>query len=113
VVALDPALGPGFGSASLVEVSIPCHIVGAAANDFLPMEFHAARYARLIPGSTFTRLENGEGHFVFLDRCRADIEANGVPLCRDRDGVDRGAVHGYLRELIRAFFDTHLAPEPA
>jgi predicted dienelactone hydrolase len=71
-------------------------------------EAHAARYARLIPGCSLTRLEDGEGHFVFLNACESDLEANGIPLCRDREGVDREAVHERLRAVIARFFDRHL-----
>ncbi len=102
-VALDPALGPGFLPGSLAGISIPFHIVGAVENDFLPFDAHAARYAELIPGCSLTRLESGEGHFVFLNACRSDLEANGVPLCHDREGVARDAVHDLLRGVIGAF----------
>ena len=112
-VALDPALGPGFEAASLETISIPVHVVGAVDNDFLPFEHHAARYARLIPGCSLTRLEGGEGHFVYLNACRSDLEANGVPLCRDREGVDRGAVQERLRADIGSFFARTLPPGPA
>ena len=109
VVALDPALGPGHTEASLAGVSVPVHIVGAVDNDFLPFESHAAHYARGIPGASLTRLASGEGHFVFLDVCDADREANGVPLCRDRSGVDRSRVHAMLADVITGFFDSRLA----
>jgi predicted dienelactone hydrolase len=108
VVALDPALGPGFQATSLADISIPVHVVGAVDNDFLPIDRHAARYADLIPHSTFVRLEGGAGHFVFLNECHGEFEANGVPLCRDRPGVDRAAVHDDLKRAIRAFLDEHL-----
>jgi predicted dienelactone hydrolase len=107
-VALDPALGPGFEASSLAAIAIPFHVVGAVDNDFLPFESHAARYARLVRGCSLTRLEGGEGHFVFLNECGSDLDANGVPLCRDRDGVDREAVHHRLRGVIGAFFDESL-----
>ena len=108
IVALDPALGPGFEVSSLEGISIPVHVVAAVDNDFLPVDAHAGRYARSIPGCGLTRLSAGEGHFVYLNECRSDLEANGVPLCRDRAGVDRGAVHASLEPLIRAFFDSNL-----
>jgi len=108
IVALDPALGPGHTAESLSSITVPVHVVGAVENDFLPYESHAARYARIIPGAEHTRLTSGEGHFVFLDECKTDTEANGVPLCKDREGVQRGAVHGRLAETIQRFFDLHL-----
>jgi len=105
VVAMDPALGPGFQEDSLATIAIPVHVVGAMDNDFLPVEAHASRYARLIPGCSFTQLTDGEGHFVYLNACDSDLEANGVPLCRDRDGVDRAAVHRRLAPIVQRAFD--------
>ncbi len=108
IVALDPALGPGYDVAALADVTVPVHIVGAVQNDFLPFEHHAGRYARLLPRVSLTRLTDGEGHFIFLDVCQANIDVNGVPLCRDRQGVSRLATHASLKEVIRDFFDQHL-----
>jgi predicted dienelactone hydrolase len=102
-VALDPALGPGHTEESLSGISVPTYIVGAVDNDFLPYASHAGRYARLIPGSWHTQLARGEGHFVFLNECNSDTKANGVPLCRDRDTVERSRVHEELRESIARF----------
>lgn len=109
VVALDPALGPGYDAPSLSQVSIPVHIIGAVENDFLPFAHHAGRYARLIPGASLTPLAHGEGHFVFLNECAGDLEAQGVALCKDREGVERSAVHARLEETIRTFLAEHLA----
>jgi len=105
IVALDPALGPGHDPGA---IAVPTHVVGAAQNDFLPFEAHAGRYARLVPGATLTRLTAGEGHFVFLDVCNWDRETNGVPLCRDRPGVDRRAVHERLQEIVAGFLERTL-----
>jgi len=105
IVALDPAVGPGHDPST---IAIPTHVVGAVDNDFLPYEAHAGRYARLTPGASLTQLTAGEGHFAFLDVCRWDREANGVPLCRDRAGVDRGQVHERLAGIIAGFLDQHL-----
>ena len=69
---------------------------------------HAGRYARLIPGASLTRLEGGEGHFVFLNVGEKDVSIYGVPLYRDRPGVDRAQVHARLADVIRRFFDAHL-----
>jgi predicted dienelactone hydrolase len=108
VVALDPALGPGCSEASLASVRVPVHVVGAVDNDFLPFEHCAGRYARWLSNATLTRLEAGEGHFVFLDECSADLEANGVALGRDRPGVVRALVHARLQRVINDFFDQAL-----
>jgi predicted dienelactone hydrolase len=105
VVALDPALGPGCSEASLAAVRVPVLVIGAVDNDFLPFEHHASRYGRLLGNAWLSKLDWGEGHFVFLDECRADLEANGVLLGRDRPGVVRAQVHARLRRVITDFFD--------
>jgi predicted dienelactone hydrolase len=109
VVALDPALGPGHDATSLSRVSIPVHIVGAVENDFLPYAHHSGRYARLIPGASLTPLAHGEGHFVFLNECTGDLEAQGNALCKDREGVQRSVVHALLEKTIGTFLAQHLA----
>jgi predicted dienelactone hydrolase len=108
IVALDPALGPGYDAASLSPVSVPVHIIAAVKNDFLPFEHHAGRYASLIPGAFLTRLDHGEGHFIFLDVCHSGLEANTVALCKDRPGIHRAEVHRRLMVIIRNFFDRYL-----
>lgn len=71
----------------------PVLVVGSEDNDFRPFEHHAGRYAALLPNALLLKLSAGEGHFVYLNCCTSDRSANGVPLCVDRAGVDREAVH--------------------
>ena len=104
IVALDPAAGPGHDAASLAQVQVPVLVVGSEDNDFLPFVHHAGRYAALLPNALLIKLQEGEGHFVYLNSCTSDLSANGVPLCVDRKGVDREAVHARLAPQIRAFF---------
>ena len=108
VVAMDPALGPGFDAASLRAITTPCQFIGSVDNDFLPFDEHVGRYARLIPDSRLLALRSGEGHFVYLDECESDRDANGISLCQDRAGVDRTAVHAQMRSVISRFLDEHL-----
>jgi predicted dienelactone hydrolase len=108
ILALDPALGPGYDAQSLSRMSVRVHIIGAEENDFLPFESHAGHYAALIPGATLTRLSGGEGHFIFIDVCQADIQVNKVSLCKDRPGVRRAEVHEMLTGIIREFFEKNL-----
>jgi predicted dienelactone hydrolase len=104
IVELDPAAGPGHDAASLANVRMPVLIVGTEDNDFLPFTRHECHYAALLPNAALVTLRNGEGHFVYLNSCTSDLSANGVPLCRDRQGVDREAVHADLAARILAFF---------
>jgi len=107
-VALDPALGPGFYDYSKVDPNLKTLVVGSVENDFLPFRHHAERIATGLPNAQSHWLSNGEGHFIYLNECESDLEANGVPLCIDREGISRGAVHGKLKILIHDFFDRSL-----
>jgi len=103
IVALDPAAGPAHDAASLADVRVRVLVVGSKDNDFLPFEHHAGRYARFLPNATLIGLDDGEGHFVYLNSCTSDLAANGVPLCVDRLGVDREKVHAKVAPKILAF----------
>ena len=86
---MDPAAGPGFGDARLPGLMTPALVIGSVDNDFLPFAAHAGRVGDLLGAAETIRLTNGEGHFVYVDRCTLPINVMGVKLCDDRDGVDR------------------------
>jgi predicted dienelactone hydrolase len=93
VIALDPALGHATTAQSLQAMTIPVLVIGSAQNDFLPYARHAGYYAATIPAATSLVFAAGEGHFVYLDRCKHQYQAMGVALCTDRPGIDRTLVH--------------------
>ncbi len=103
IIMIDPTLGYGATPESLANLQLPTLIVGAQNNDFLPWENHGARYAKGIQNSKFHLLTGDEGHFIFLDACNNDILVMGVPLCKDRAGVDRAATHAALISPILEF----------
>lgn len=103
IILLDPAMGAALRQDSLAGIALPSLIVGARNDDFLPWEAQGRRYADGIPGSRRFLLQGQEGHFVFLDSCQYAVEVMGVPLCRDRPGVDREAVHRELASRLIAF----------
>lgn len=111
LIALDPALGPGFFDYSNVDLALQLLIVGSVDNDFLPFKHHAANIAARLPNAETHWLNQGAGHFVYLNECDLDLEANGVPLCVDRTGVSRAAVHAELRELILQFLDRNFSTQ--
>jgi predicted dienelactone hydrolase len=106
---MDPAVGPGFASASLQALKTPALVIGSADDDFLPFAAHAGRVAGLLGKAETVQLTTGEGHFVYVDRCTLPINVMGVKLCTDRAGVDRDAVHAKLVPTILSFFDRRLA----
>lgn len=103
LVALDPAVGKGFANKALKTVQTPTLIIGSVKNDFLPFDSHAGYLAKRIKNSEVVKLGNGEGHFVYLDKCNLPIAAMGIPLCIDGKGVDRNAVHLKLAGTIEQF----------
>lgn len=109
LVLMDPAAGPGFGDARLPGLMTPALVIGSVDNDFLPFAAHAGRVGDLLGAAETIRLTNGEGHFVYVDRCTLPINVMGVKLCDDRDGVDRDATHAKLAAQILAFLDKQLA----
>ncbi len=48
-------------------------------------------------------LNNGEGHFVYINSCDNNYKALGVSLCEDRQGVNRKQVHQKLLGHILKF----------
>jgi predicted dienelactone hydrolase len=105
IVALDPAAGPGHSVEALARVHVPVLIIGSRDNDFLPFEHHAGRYSAHLPNASLVTLEGDEGHFVYLNTCASDLVSNGVPLCVDRPGVDRAAVHARVAPLVLTFLE--------
>ena len=100
LVVLDPALGHVAKTDSLQRLMMPVLVVGSVQNDFLPYARHAGFYASQIPNAQVLKLDQGEGHFVYLDSCRHQHQALGVALCTDRVGVKRTAVHQQLFAVI-------------
>lgn len=109
VVALDPALGPGFTPSALASIDVPVLVIGATRNDFLPYHAHAGHYSAHISGAQSVQLSDGEGHFVFLDTTDLSIDVMGIDLGEDRPGIDRRAVHDRLKPIITEFFHNELA----
>lgn len=107
LVMLDPALGPAARPESLRKITVPTLVIGAVHNGFLPWRQHGERYAKEIPGAETDLLSGREGHFVFLSPCRHTATAMGVPLCRDRPGVDRAATQQAVAKAIVRFIQTH------
>ncbi len=103
VIALDPALGHITKQASLKKIDVPVLVIGSKQNDFLTYERHAGFYAAHIPNVKNVILNQGEGHFVYLDTCEHNYQALGVSLCIDKEGVQRDKVHQGLYPHIFSF----------
>ena len=103
LILLDPAMGHIVTDESLRTVAVATLVIGSEDNDFLPYARHAGFYAGTIPNAGSRTLKHGEGHFVYMDVCDHGHKALGVPLCTDRAGVDRQAVHQGLYGTIFGF----------
>lgn len=108
MVVLDPAAGPGFAETGLRALNTPALVIGSVDDDFLPFPAHAGRVGAMLDSAEVIQLANGEGHFVYVDRCSLPISVMGVKLCTDRDGVDRDATHANLVPQILSFLDRRL-----
>jgi predicted dienelactone hydrolase len=103
LVLMDPALGPGFDGPALRKLTKRTLVVGAVRNEFLPFDAHARHIGSSLGSAQTKWLEGDEGHFVFIDVCRVDIEVMQVKLCEDRPGVDRRGTQRELSQLIGQF----------
>lgn len=103
LIALDPAVGPGFTKNTLEFIETPTLIIGSVKNDFLPFDSHAGYLAKQIKNFEIVKLDNGEGHFIYLDECNLPVKVMGIPLCTDGKGVDRNAAHLKLAAIIGQF----------
>lgn len=103
LITLDPAGGHLLTATSLKNIDLPLLVIGSQKNDFLPFTQHAKRYAALVPHAKLIALNNGEGHFVYLDKCSHTHKAMGISLCEDREGVSRQTVHEKLYPEIFRF----------
>lgn len=103
VIALDPALGHTVNEQSLQNIKVPTLIVGSVENDFLPFANHAQHYAKHIADARLVGIEQGAGHFIYIDQCDSKRAVNGVPLCKDREGVERKKVQQQILNHIFGF----------
>lgn len=103
LIMIDPTLGYGATLESLAAVNLPTLVVGALHNDFLPWENHGALYTKRIPNVKTHVLSGQEGHFIFIDTCKNELMVMGVPLCRDKAGVDRATTQKNLAPAIVEF----------
>lgn len=105
VIALDPALGHAVSDKSLANIKVPTLILGSVENDFLPFTAHAKYYADFIPNARLVGVEQGAGHFVYIDSCDNERKVKGVALCHDRQGVDRKDIQQQLLNQVFRFIN--------
>lgn len=103
VITLDPALGHAVSEQSLESIKVPTLVLGSVKNDFLPYSVHSKYYANHIQGANLVGIEQGAGHFVYIDECDSDRQVKGVSLCKDREGVDRKAIQKQILKHVFGF----------
>ncbi len=108
VFAMAPAMGPAFDSSDLASIHIPVAIVVGDADDTAPSKTNAAHFARLIKGAKLTVLPN-VGHLTFSSECSPE-GLKAFVSCRDRDGVDRGAIQRAVAQKAYRFFEAAWTP---
>jgi predicted dienelactone hydrolase len=107
VISLDPALGHAVNESSLMNVTVPTLIIGSVENDFLPFKQHAQYYAEHIKNAELVGIKQGAGHFIYINQCEHNFKAQGVLLCKDREGVDRKALQKQVLGHVFSFVNRH------
>ena len=108
VFAMAPALGPAVTPESLNAIAVPASIVAGEQDSIVPIDANARYFAAKIPHAELTIFPGGVDHYTFVDVCTPAGRTAIPPLCVDRPGVDREAIHGATIELAAKFFAGHL-----
>jgi predicted dienelactone hydrolase len=103
VVALAPAVGPGFTEATLRAVRTPVFIVTAKVDAVTPPATNSLRFARFIPDARLLTVPGNANHFTFGSECTEEGRRALEP-CRDGDGLDRAQAHELIAERVLKFF---------
>ena len=105
IISLDPALGHAVNETSLMDVTVPTLVIGSVENDFLPFKQHAQYYAEHIKNADLIGIEQGAGHFIYINECEHNFKAQGILLCKDREGVDRKALQQQVLGHVFSFIN--------
>jgi predicted dienelactone hydrolase len=103
IVAMAPAIGPGFTQKNLAPIHIPVQIVVGDTDDTAPAATNAIHYAQLIKGAKLTVLPH-VGHSTFGSECN-ELGKKEFPSCQDAPDVDRAAIHAQEDQQILSFFE--------
>lgn len=103
VVAIAPAIGQAFAGESLAGIDQPVLIIVGSDDEVAPAATNAAYIKEHVPGGLLEIVE-GAGHYVFLAECTARGQRH-VPVCKDAEGIDRGAVHGEVIDSVLEFLE--------
>jgi predicted dienelactone hydrolase len=103
IVALAPAIGPGFPQKNLAPIHIPVQIVVGDADDVAPPATNAIHYAKLIQGAKLTVLPY-VGHMTFGSECN-QLGKKDFDSCHDAPNVDRAAIHAQEDQQVLSFFE--------
>lgn len=104
LVLLDP-FAVLFSPESLAAIDLPVLLVRPEASalgaaNILTLQETLPREPRIeyVPG----------GHFVLADVCPAVLRAEAAAVCEDAPGVDRGAIHREMDQVILEFLTSNL-----
>ncbi len=103
VVAMAPAVGPGFTEATLRAVRTPVFIVTAKVDAVTPPPTNSLRFARFIPDARLLTVPGNANHMTFGSEC-TDEGRRALETCRDGEGLDRAQVHELIAERVLKFF---------
>jgi len=103
VVAMAPAVGPGFTEATLRAVKTRVFIVTAKVDAVTPPATNSLRFARFIPDARLLMVPGNANHMTFGSEC-TDEGRRALETCRDGEGLDRTQVHEMIADRVLKFF---------
>ncbi|MEL6545731.1 MAG: peptidase, partial [Myxococcota bacterium] len=101
VYAIAPVLGPAITGPSLSSTKTPMAIT-VGTEDRQAWD-SAIAYREHLPAGLEWREIEGLGHYTFLARCTWRGRWFAGPICHDRPGVDRRAVHRDIADHAASF----------
>lgn len=105
LVLFEP-YGAAFARNGLASLTVPTLIYYAQQSD-LRADRNALALANALPRSAQVASLPG-GHFVFMDRCPAEVAAQAAEICTDAAGVDRASGLALVRQRVAEFLRNSL-----
>lgn len=105
LVLMEP-YGAAFARNGLASLTLPVLIYYATQSD-LRNDRNALALANALPRTAQVASVPG-GHFVFMDKCPAEVVKQAAELCTDADGIDRAAGLAQVRQKIAEFLRGNL-----
>lgn len=111
IIAINPIGSSLLGSRDFGAIQLPVMLIGSSADTIAPALIEQIRPFTWLNTDRSLVLLQGGTHFSTIDVPASSTA--GIALPSEVVGPDPTVAHAYLRQLSVAFFETHLAENPA